>query len=148
PTFTWPNPEGRPKPRGSMPAAPSAASPSSGLRRSRRRVRRQVLAADDGEIQPDLDADPDPVDFHRDLAVEIPAERAGGELLGLDFHGLIADRDRDRLGLGPEFIPADRTRRLLGHDLSSPGTRTVRANPGHEPGRTIPARSGSTVRRA
>ena len=62
-----------------------------------------VFAADDGEVHADLDRDR--LTVHRDdsLAVHVPAEAAGRELLHLCEHLLTVDRDLDRLGLFEEL---------------------------------------------
>ena len=83
---------------------------------SRRGVLRQFLAADDGEIQPDLDGNLDAAYVDLDLAVEIPAERAGREELNRNRDLFVVDFDRDRLGFRAEIGAADRANGFLGHD--------------------------------
>src|SRR5262249_8764472 len=77
------------------------------------------------QVQSDLDRYHLAVDLDAGLAVEIPAERAGGEFLHLGLERDIVDGHAHRLGFRAEFVPRDRTGRFLGHGVP-PWTRSVR----------------------
>src|SRR5205085_1656546 len=96
-------------------------------RRGWYRIRRQFLAADKRQIETDLDRHVDAVDLDIDLRVDVPAERAGRELLDQRIELLFADGDADGLGLGPELGARDGTGAFLRHDSPFPGGGVVTA---------------------
>src|ERR1041384_4653343 len=104
-------------PTGSRPASTSA------MRVVMSSLAFRVLAADDGEVHADLHRHRLSVDRHDGLAVDVPAEAAGGELLDLGEHLLAIDDDLHRLGLLEELRERHGTGGLGRHcDRISPET--------------------------
>src|SRR5438477_7043864 len=96
-------------PTGSLPASTAAMRVDMGLAFG-------VLAADDGQVHADLHRHRLAVDRDHRLAVHVPAEAAGGELLDLGEHLLAVDDHLHRLGLLEELRERYGTGGLGRHD--------------------------------
>src|SRR5262249_22096026 len=82
-------------------------------RRGRDAFLGQFLAADHRDVHTDLDRQGDAVDFDGGLAVQVPPQRAGRELLDLRGQRDLADLNRDWPGVGEEVTAADGAAGLL-----------------------------------
>src|SRR5262245_64747596 len=83
---------------GASPATPACGIPSTWSRSlTRSKLSLGFLAADDGQVDPDLDRQRLAVDGDRDLAVVVPAERSGRELALVGDQLGAADEDLHRL---------------------------------------------------
>jgi hypothetical protein len=74
-----------------------------------------VFAADDGQVHADLHGHGLAIDGHNRLAVHVPTETSGRELLHLGEHLLAIDGDAERLGLLHELRQGNRARSLGRH---------------------------------